>query len=97
MMNRKRDVFIEKMKAKMDEFNAKMVMLEAKADKVSADSRDEYQKQLQALRLMQEATNEKLEELKEASDDAWEDLKAGIDLGWDSLESALKSATSRFQ
>lgn len=87
----------QKLQAQLDEWNADIDRLKAKADKAEADTQLEYYKQVEELRTMQQAANEKLTELKAAGDDAWVDLKAGLDSAWDSLGNALKSASSRFQ
>lgn len=95
-MNMK-EAYQKKLQAQLDEWNAEIGMLKAKADKVEADAQLEYYKQIEKLRSMQKEANSKLAELKEASDDAWEDLKAGMDSARDSLGSALRSAASRFK
>ena len=87
----------QKLQAQLDEWNAEIDTLKAKADKAEADAQLEYYKEIDRLRSMQATASEKLVSLKEASDDAWEDLKAGIESSWDSLGSALKSAASRFK
>jgi archaellum component FlaC len=92
-----KEKYEQKLQAQLDEWDAEINKLKAKADKAEADAQLEYYKQIEELRSMQETANEKLNELKEAGDDAWEDLKAGIESAWDSLGNALKSASSRFQ
>ena len=92
-----KETYEQKLQAKLDECDAEIKKLMAKADKVEADAQLEYYKQIAELRSMQEAANEKLAELKVASDDAWEDIKAGLESARDSLGNALESASSRFQ
>jgi multidrug resistance efflux pump len=92
-----KEAYEKKLQAQLDEWGAEIDKLKAKADKAEADAQLEYYKQIEDLRSMQQAANEKLAGLKEASDNAWEDLKAGIDSAWDSLGNALKLAASRFR
>ncbi|KHE92670.1 MAG: hypothetical protein K8F52_05100 [Candidatus Scalindua rubra] len=66
-------------------------------DKADADAQIEYYKQIENLRLKQEAAREKLKELKDETEDAWEDLKAGVESAWGSLGEAVKSAISQFK
>ena len=92
-----KESYQKKLQAQLDEWSAEIDKLKAKADGAEADAKLEYYKQIEELRSMQAAANEKLAELKEAKDDAWEDLKAGMDSAWGSLGNALKSARSRFK
>ncbi len=87
----------KKLQAQLDECNADMIKLKAKADKVEADAQIEYYKEIEELKSKKASVDQKLFELKEASEDAWEDLKAGADKAWDSLSDAVKSAASRFK
>ncbi len=87
----------KKLQSQLDQWSAEIDKLKAKADAAEADAQLKYYKQIEELRSMQAAANEKLDQLKEAGDDAWEDLKAGIDSAWDSLSGAIKSAASRFK
>lgn len=91
-----KEAYEKKLQGKLDEWSADIDKLKAKADSAEGDAQLEYYKQIEELRSMQEAANNKLGELKEAGDDAWEDLKAGVDSAWDSLSTSIKSATSRF-
>lgn len=87
----------QKLQSQLDEWNAEIDKLRAKADRAGAESKVEYYKKIEELKSMQEAADNKLTELRDAGDDAWEDLKSGIDSAWDSLGNALRSATSRFK
>lgn len=91
-----KEAYEKKLQSQLDEWDAEIDKLKAKAVSAEADAQLEYYKQIEELRSMKDAASEKLGELKEAGDDAWEDLKAGIDSAWDSLGSSIKSAVSRF-
>lgn len=92
-----KEAYEKKLQSQLDEWNAEIDKLKAKANKAEADAQLEYYKEIEELRSMQQAANSKLVELKGSSDDAWEDLKAGADSAWDSLGRAIKSAASRFK
>ncbi|GAB6193322.1 sll1863 family stress response protein [Desulfocastanea catecholica] len=92
-----KEAYEKKLQSQLDQWNAEIDKLKAKADAAEADAQLKYYKQIEELRSMQAAANEKLDQLKEAGDDGWEDLKAGIDNAWDSLSGAIKSAASRFK
>ncbi len=93
----KKDAYEQQQQAKLNEWDAKINQLKAKADKAGADVKVEYYKQINELRDMQETASQKLTELMNTSGDAWEDLKDGMDSSGDSLGSALKSAASKFK
>jgi predicted nuclease with TOPRIM domain len=91
-----KEAYEKKMQAKLDEWNAEIEKLKAKANSAEADVHLKYEKQIKELKAMQEAAYKKLEELKKANEDAWEDLKAGIESTWDTIDTSVKSAFSRF-
>lgn len=95
-MNTK-DEYIRKMHAKLDELNAEIDALSAKAGGVTADVMKEYHEQIETLKAKQVVSRQKMEELHNAGGNAWEDLKSGIDLAWNAMNEALDSARSRFK
>ncbi len=92
-----RDAYIEKLHAKIDEWNADIDKLMAKANQLEADSRMEYKRQAGILKRKREEIERKLNEIKVSGGGAWEDLKSGMDLAWESMNEAVKSALSRFK
>lgn len=91
-----KDAYVQKMHAKLDEWNADIDKLKAKAENAKAESRLEYQKEIETLEQKRNEVEEKLAEVSRSSEGAWEDLKSGIQSAWDSMEEAFKSARSRF-
>lgn len=87
----------DKLQAQLDEWNAEIGKLKARADKAGADAKLEYYKQIENLREQQQEAKAKLDELRRAGEDAWEDLKAGMENAWDSLGKAVKTAASRLE
>ena len=92
-----RDEYIRKMQAKLEEWNADIDTLTAKASDVAADARSEYNEQIGILRAKQAAVRQKIEEMQKSGEGAWEDLKAGIELAWTAIGEAVDSAKSRFK
>ena len=95
-MSTKED-FVRKMHAKLDQWNAEIDALSAKANAAEAEARAEYHKQLEALRSKRDHARSKLSELESAGEGAWQDLKAGVELAWESDREAVRSATARFR
>jgi hypothetical protein len=93
----KRDAYIQKLHAKIDEWNADIDKIVATAQQVEADSKIEYQQQIDALKRQRREVENKLADLKRSGEDAWEDLQSGLDLAFESMNEAIRSATSRFR
>ncbi len=93
----KKQAYEEKLKAQLEEWNAKIDVLKAKAKTAKAGVEVEYYETIDNIKDKQVVAKNKLVELREAGDDAWEDLKEGLDSTWDRLGDAIKTATSRFK
>ena len=81
----KRDVYIEKMKQQLDELNAKMSKLEAKAQEAKDDAREKYKEEMSKLRQQSKLAVAKLDELTAAGEDTWETLVAEMEKIRDAL------------
>ncbi|MBU1396471.1 MAG: hypothetical protein KKE84_10090 [Gammaproteobacteria bacterium] len=92
-----KEEFVRKMHAKLDQWNAEIDALSAKANAAEAGARAEYHKQLEVLRSNRDHARSKLNEVESASEGAWQDLKAGVELAWESVSEAVRSATARFK
>ena len=96
-MSDKRKVYEEKLDAQLEEWNAQIALLKARADKAKAEAKIEYNKTIEALQRSQDEARTKLQELKTAGDEAWEDLKTGAEKAWDEVKTAFHSAVSKFK
>ena len=96
-MSETRDAYIRKVKAKLDEWNAEIDKLEAKARQKEVDLQTDYRQQIEILKSKRQEAKDKLATLQSASDSAWQDLKSGVELAASALGEALKSAHTRFQ
>lgn len=75
----KQDAYIAKMKLQLDELNAKMHDLEAKAQEAKADVRDKYQEEIKKLRHQSKLAVAKLDEIKASGENAWEAMVAEME------------------
>lgn len=96
-MSENRDVYVKKIKAKLDEWNAEIDRLEAISRQKGADMQAAYQNRLEELKEKRQSTRMKLEKLQSAGENAWQDLKEGVESAAQSLGEALKAAQSRFK
>jgi uncharacterized coiled-coil DUF342 family protein len=92
-----RDAYVEKLKSQLDEWNADIDKLQAKADQAEAETRIEYQKKLEDLRAKRKDVEEKIVQLQNAGDSAWEDLKQGIENSWEILKVSFTRSKSEFE
>jgi len=92
-----KQVFQEKLEAQLEEWDAKLDKLKAKAPVLKGKVHTEYDKQLEALAEKRANANEKLQELRKHAEDAWEDLKGGAESAWADMRVAMERIASRFK
>ncbi len=92
-----RDVYMAKLKAQIDEWNAQLDKFEAQAKQAGANAKISYDEQIKALHRQRESAKAKFAEIQAASDEAWEDLKQGVDIAWAAFMEGLDKARSRFK
>lgn len=92
-----RSEYISKAKENLDLLNARIVELEAKADRKTGEARRELKAKLSGLRESKDRADRRLDELRRASKPAWEDVKQGVEQAWHSLSDAVDRASERFQ
>ena len=79
-MSPSRDAFVQKMKAKLDEWNAQIDKLEAQSRRKSAEVQADYQQRIDDLKDKRQEARQKIDKLQDAGESAWEDLKSGVEL-----------------
>lgn len=70
----KRDDYIAATKLQLDELNASMVKLEARAQEVKEDARDKYHEEMRKLRHQSKLAVARFDEMKSAGEDKWESM-----------------------
>jgi chromosome segregation ATPase len=91
-----RDAYVERLKTQLGGWSADIEMLKARAGKISADAKAEYEEQLAGLREQRDTLAAKVADLQAASDEAWEGLKQGVQAAWDRAKDNFQKAVSRF-
>jgi FtsZ-binding cell division protein ZapB len=95
-MNSKQQALIEKFNSKLDQAQARIDLLAAKAREADASGRLRLQQEMDNIREHKSALEKQADELKNASGQAWEDLKDGAEAGWKALAQAVDRAASRY-
>ena len=89
-----REAYEQKLRAKLDEWQAEIDKLKAQARGADADARIEREKEAERLEERREEVRRKLEELREAGDDAWDDIRAGAERAWESMSDAFEKVVN---
>jgi len=96
-MKNARKAYEETLDTQVDEWNAQIDLLRAKADTIRAEVKIEYCKTIEALQRKQNDAKAKLGELKTSGDEAWEELKTGAENAWADVKTAYHDASSMFK
>ncbi len=92
-----RQAYTEKMKAKLDEWNADIDKLEAQAKSAEADAQIKFNSNSTDSRPLGTTLPNGCGELQNASTDAWDTLRQGTEAAWEEMATAFKDATDRFK
>ena len=93
----KRDVYLEKINAQIEQYNAKLAGMRGKASEIHADMKLEYLNQVEKLESKRDGLKEKYEQLRESSESSWEDMKEGTENAWNELKESVAKATKHFK
>jgi len=75
----------EKKQAQLHEWDAKIEVLKAKAEKAEAGLKITYQEQIQKLQEKKKVAQEKLHELMGAGEETWGEVKVAVEEIWDDI------------
>ncbi len=90
------NAFKQKAQAKMEEVDAQLKLLEARAKEATADQKIKYEHKLQELQEKRKELSQQLDSLKTSSSNAFETLKQGFESAWEELDASLKLAKEEF-
>ncbi len=91
-----RDDYLDEFKTKLDEWNAEIDKLESNARQAQADAKVQYDKQLEALRVMRDDAQAKFSEMQNTTAEAWDVMVQGTEKAWQAWSSAFENARSMF-
>ncbi|MEJ2384311.1 MAG: hypothetical protein P8Y54_07910 [Xanthomonadales bacterium] len=95
-MSRKQD-YERKMAAQLREWQAKIDLLKARAEKAGAEQKIAYHEQIENLRAHQRKARDRFEELRDAGEDAWDQLVDGLESAGSELKDALRRAGEKLR
>jgi chromosome segregation ATPase len=94
-MSRK-DEYVEKLKAQLDEWSAEIDVLEARLRQANADLHITYETEVEALKLKRDEAKVRLALVQESAGEAWQELRKGSDEAWESIKKAVAEARKKF-
>jgi hypothetical protein len=95
MENRKD--YIDRMAARLREWDTDLQKLEAKAETAKTDVKASYNQKINELRLKKEEAQLKLKKIQDAGEDAWEELQEGAEKSWKIFEDSVKNAWDKLK
>ncbi|HEY3378760.1 MAG TPA: hypothetical protein VGL77_14830 [Armatimonadota bacterium] len=90
-----REAFVAKLKAQLDEWNADIDKMEARARQAQADKQIAYNEHLVTLKQHRDTAQQQLAQVQQSSGDAWEEMKLGIEAAWARIAEAFTHARAR--
>ncbi len=92
-----RKLYQQKYEAQLREWEAKVDVVHAHAQKVAAQARLDLKPHLDAVRAKLEAAKSKLGGVAKATDDAWDGVKHDADGAWHDLKASVEGAFAAIQ
>ena len=96
-MNNKREEYTQKLKAKIDECDARLDKLAAQAAQADGETKIKYYKQIEELREKRKDIEQEIQHVIDERESVWDDLKQGIDNSWSTWKKSFKKAKSEFE
>lgn len=92
-----REEWVERAKTKLDDWNAELSELEARARTAKAESRAHYERLVGNLRTYRDEAREKLAEVQRGGDTAWTEASRGLQRSWTALSEGFRAAIDEFR
>lgn len=93
----KRDLYLQKISAQIDQYSAKLKVMRSKATLANIDMKLEYLNQVEKLEEKRNGLKKKYKELSKASESSWEDIKEGTENAWNDLKGAIDKVIKNFK
>lgn len=90
-----KQAYLQKWEAQFKEWKAEIDVLKAKADKAEANMKIQYDKEIKYFQTKMDSAKDNLIKLQEAGEEKWEDLKETLDKTWTDLKGAFSNMISK--
>ncbi len=78
----KRDEYVERVKKRLDEWNADIKKMEDAYEKAEAGARLRLKEQIQSLRRHREEAQEQVRRIEDAAEEVWHEIARGAEEAW---------------
>ena len=97
-IDNEKNKYVAKRKAQIDKWNDEIEDLNAKITTADADAeaKIEHKAHVAALRQQRDEARAKLTEIEEADNDRWEDLKDGMENIWTNIKDGFEKVKAKF-
>jgi dsDNA-specific endonuclease/ATPase MutS2 len=92
-----KSIWVNKAQAKIEQLDARIRLLQAKARESGAETQEYIQEQLDALEKMKSDLSGKATEIEEAGAEAWKNMKLGLESAMQDLSTAIDRAMTRYR
>lgn len=92
-----KEAYQEKLKAQLKEWQAKIDILQARAEKANAEVKLKYYRQVDDLRVKRDLIQKRYEELRHTGEDAWREIKTGLEKSRTDIKEAFERAAKKFK
>ena len=92
-----KEAYLEKLKAKLDEWTAEIDRLKAKAAESNIDLRNEIETRVGDLEGRRQKVEHRMQQLQEFSEKSQEDIMDLLQRAWDDLSYAVQAAKKKFK
>ncbi|MDT8357619.1 MAG: hypothetical protein RQ758_03845 [Methanomicrobiaceae archaeon] len=92
-----KDAYVRMIEAKLEELDAEIHKLKARAKEESASAEIKLNKMIDQYRTDRQDLERELEALRESGGSAWEDMQEGVDRALAELKASFEKASSRFR
>lgn len=92
-----RKVFVAKMKARLDQWNAEIETLEARAKEANVEARKAFDHQLDELRRQRKLAEKTLNDIRDANEAAWDDMRKAVESSLESMSNRFHEAMKRYR
>lgn len=92
-----RQAYIKKVQAQLDQYDAQLSEMKARADKVAANAKVEYHSMMEEAIVKRDALQVQLGELQSSSESAWEEIQKGLEKAGAELQKSFGAALEKFK
>ena len=96
-MTKSRDQYVSDLKKQLDRWNEEIGLWEHRSEKMRADMRARYDKDMRLLRAEREKALYQIKLLEGASSTAWQEMCKGADEAWDRMRASIEKARTYFE